>query len=70
MKKTYSKPEIRIVKLQQRTMLLSGSIKSVNSNAGLSHNNLGSSGEAHSRGDDWEDWEDDWEDWEDDEIEE
>lgn len=28
------------------------------------------SGEAHSRGDDWEDWEDDWENWEDDEIEE
>lgn len=59
MKKTYRNPEIRILQLQQRYMLLNISVKSMNNNAGLNLNTHGSSGEAHSRSDDMDDWEDD-----------
>ena len=59
MKKTYSKPEIRIVQLQQRTMLLSGSGRSVKSNAVTNYDDSGSSGESRSRGNYiWDDWDD------------
>ena len=69
MKKTYRKPDTHFVQLQQRSLLLDVSRRSLNNNVGLNYSDLGSSGEAHSRCDDMDDWED-WEDWEDDEIEE
>ena len=55
MKKTYRKPAIRVVQLQQRTMLLSGS--GVTNNVDINYSNLGSTEEAHSRrGNTWSFW--------------
>ena len=56
MKKTYFKPEFKVVKLQSRTRLLVGSdkISSVGGNAGFKSEVIGGSGTARSRGD-WDD---------------
>ena len=60
MKKTYRKPEIRIVQLQQRTMLLGVSGRSVNSNVKMGYDDNGSSGEFRSRSNYiWDDWDED-----------
>ena len=55
MKKTYLKPEFKVVKLQSRTRLMVGSqIGSVGGNAGFNSKVQAGSGTARSRGD-WED---------------
>ena len=65
MKKTYSKPEIRVVQLQQRSMLLGVSGRSLTNNVGFTYDDLGSSEEAKSRSDDfWSGWSG-WDNWDD-----
>ncbi len=56
MKKTYLKPEFKVVKLQSRTRLLVGSkvVTSVRNNAGFQEDVVGGVVNARSRGD-WED---------------
>ncbi len=57
MKKTYLKPEFKVVKLQSRTRLLVGSgqkVSTLSGNAGFNSSVTGGSGNARSRGD-WED---------------
>ena len=55
MKKTYLKPEFKVVKLQSRTRLMVGSVTSVGGNVFKSEVQ-GGTGTARSRGDgDWED---------------
>lgn len=55
MKKTYLKPEFKVVKLQSRTRLMVGSVTSVSGNV-FSSEVKGGTGTARSRGDgDWED---------------
>ncbi len=53
MKKTYLKPEFKVVKLQSRTRLMVGSVTSVRGNV-FSSEVKGGTGTARSRGD-WED---------------
>lgn len=53
MKKTYFKPEFKVVKLHGRPRLLDGSVKSVSGNV-FSSEVKGGTGTARSRGD-WED---------------
>jgi len=57
MKKTYFKPELKVVKLQSRTSLLVGSIQSVRNNAGFQEEICGGIVNARSRGG-WDDEED------------
>ena len=56
-KKIYMKPTMNVVKIQHQAHLLSGSIDSVNSNAGIT---IGGGGggpaRARSHGGDWDDW--------------
>ena len=54
MKKTYFKPEFKVVKLQNRTRLLVGSVESAKNNAGFQEQIFAGSGTARSRGD-WDD---------------
>ena len=51
---------MRIVQLQQRTMLLIGSGRSVDSNVKMGYDDNGSSGESRSRSNYiWDDWDED-----------
>ena len=54
MKKKYSNPTIRVVKLQQQSCILSGSVKSMGGNAGLNYKG-GGNVDVRSRGIDWDD---------------
>ena len=59
MKKEYMKPTVKVVQLQHRTHLLSGSVKGLSNNAGLNENIGSGNGDARARsngGFDWDDW--------------
>ena len=60
MKKNYMKPALRVVRIQQKCQILSGSITDVNSgDTGIGYDGPGS-GPARARqhgGIDWDDWE-------------
>ncbi len=56
MKKEYMKPTMRVVKIQQKCKILSGSVTSVqSSDTGIGYGGPGS-GPARARSFDWDDW--------------
>ena len=59
MKKNYMKPALRVVRIQQKYQILSGSVTSVQGgDTGITGGGPGS-GPARARSFDWDDW-DDW----------
>ena len=57
MKKEYIKPTVKVVQLQHRTHLLSGSVNGLSNNAGLNENIGSGNGDARSRSfDGFDDW--------------
>ena len=56
MKKNYMKPALRVVRIQQKCQILSGSVTSVESgDTGITGGGPGN-GPARARGIDWDDW--------------
>ena len=56
MKKNYMKPALRVVRIQQKCQILSGSVTSVESgDTGITGGGPGS-GPARARSIDWDDW--------------
>jgi hypothetical protein len=53
MKKNYVKPQMQVVKINQRVSILEGSVKGVSGNADL---NYGGGGSVSGRSRDYDDW--------------
>ena len=60
MKKIYSNPTIRVVKLQQQSCILQDSVTGMGGNANLNYKGAGNGTIIRSRGFDWDD---DWDDY-------